>query len=189
VFKFYVAPIILSRNLNFHQSILLPSITPTPEKINLWLGGGRSKSSRGPDPARGPPVGHRWSRRCGSVDISQLYGISRPLLDTLSLPILSIFFSFWIYTLPFCPFQDAVQKVHITFVTYVHLFIYPQIITIKRQEWLWLDSACRQTLNDDMTLRFRFSLILFSVVSWSEFLATDSDTPGSIPGATRFSEK
>jgi hypothetical protein len=40
----------------------LPSITPTPEKINLWLGGGRSKSSRGPDAARGPPVGHRWFR-------------------------------------------------------------------------------------------------------------------------------
>jgi hypothetical protein len=28
-----------------------------------------------------------------------------------------------------------------------------------------------------------------SVVSWSEFLATDPEDPGSIPGATRFSEK
>jgi hypothetical protein len=28
-----------------------------------------------------------------------------------------------------------------------------------------------------------------SVVWWSEFPATDPDVPGSIPGATRFSEK
>jgi hypothetical protein len=28
-----------------------------------------------------------------------------------------------------------------------------------------------------------------SVVWWSEFLATDPDVPGSIPGDTRFSEK
>jgi hypothetical protein len=28
-----------------------------------------------------------------------------------------------------------------------------------------------------------------SVVKWSEFLATDPEVPGSIPGATRFSEK
>jgi hypothetical protein len=28
-----------------------------------------------------------------------------------------------------------------------------------------------------------------SVVYWSEFLATDPEIPGSIPGATRFSEK
>jgi hypothetical protein len=28
-----------------------------------------------------------------------------------------------------------------------------------------------------------------SVVYWSEFLATDPEVPGSIPGATRFSEK
>jgi hypothetical protein len=28
-----------------------------------------------------------------------------------------------------------------------------------------------------------------SVVLWSEFLATDPEVPGSIPGATRFSEK
>jgi hypothetical protein len=28
-----------------------------------------------------------------------------------------------------------------------------------------------------------------SVVWWSEFLATDPDVPGSIPGATTFSEK
>jgi hypothetical protein len=27
------------------------------------------------------------------------------------------------------------------------------------------------------------------VVSWSEFLATDPEVSGSIPGATRFSEK
>jgi hypothetical protein len=27
------------------------------------------------------------------------------------------------------------------------------------------------------------------VVLWSEFLATDSEVPGSIPGPTRFSEK
>ena len=27
-----------------------------------------------------------------------------------------------------------------------------------------------------------------SVVWWSEFLATDTEVPGSIPGATRFSE-
>jgi hypothetical protein len=28
-----------------------------------------------------------------------------------------------------------------------------------------------------------------SVVQWSEFLATDPDVPGSIPDATRYSEK
>jgi hypothetical protein len=28
-----------------------------------------------------------------------------------------------------------------------------------------------------------------SVVSWSEFVATNTEVPGSIPGATRFSEK
>jgi hypothetical protein len=28
-----------------------------------------------------------------------------------------------------------------------------------------------------------------SVVWWSEFLVTDPEVPGSIPGATRFSEK
>jgi hypothetical protein len=28
-----------------------------------------------------------------------------------------------------------------------------------------------------------------SVVYWSEFLATDPEVPGSIPGATRFSKK
>ena len=28
-----------------------------------------------------------------------------------------------------------------------------------------------------------------SVVQWSEFLATDTEVPGSIPGATRFSEQ
>jgi hypothetical protein len=45
--------------------------------MNLRLGGGRSKSSHGPDPARGPPVGHRWSRprQCGILNICQT---SRP---------------------------------------------------------------------------------------------------------------
>jgi hypothetical protein len=28
-----------------------------------------------------------------------------------------------------------------------------------------------------------------SVIQWSEFLATDTEVPGSIPGATTFSEK
>jgi hypothetical protein len=31
--------------------------------------------------------------------------------------------------------------------------------------------------------------ITSSVVYWSEFLATDPEVPGWIPGATRFSEK
>jgi hypothetical protein len=35
VFKLYVAPIILSRYWNFHQSILLPSITPKTEHFVL----------------------------------------------------------------------------------------------------------------------------------------------------------
>jgi hypothetical protein len=39
---------------NFKQILKLSPIEP-----NLWLGGGRSKSSCGPDLARGPPVGHR----------------------------------------------------------------------------------------------------------------------------------
>jgi hypothetical protein len=33
------------------------------------------------------------------------------------------------------------------------------------------------------------SLLAASVVWWSEFLATDPEVPGSIPGSTRFSEK
>jgi hypothetical protein len=32
-------------------------------------------------------------------------------------------------------------------------------------------------------------IVTASVVKWSEFLATDSEIPGLIPGATRFSEK
>jgi hypothetical protein len=32
-------------------------------------------------------------------------------------------------------------------------------------------------------------IIMNDVVLWSEFLATDPEVPGSIPGATRFSEK
>jgi len=32
------------------------------------------------------------------------------------------------------------------------------------------------------------SAMTASVVYWSEFLATDTEVPGSIPGATRFSE-
>jgi hypothetical protein len=41
---------------------------------------------------------------------------------------------------------------------------------------------------------YNFILLLLnimttSVVWWSEFLATDPEVPGSIPGATRFSEK
>jgi len=31
-------------------------------------------------------------------------------------------------------------------------------------------------------------MYLNTVVYWSEFLATDTEVPGSIPGATRFSE-
>jgi hypothetical protein len=34
-----------------------------------------------------------------------------------------------------------------------------------------------------------YDLKTFSVVWWSEFLATDPEVPGSISGATRFSEK
>jgi len=32
------------------------------------------------------------------------------------------------------------------------------------------------------------TILLHTVVKWSEFLATDTEVPGSIPGATRFSE-
>ena len=32
-------------------------------------------------------------------------------------------------------------------------------------------------------------IVTASVVQWSEFLATDTEVPGSIPGATRFSEQ
>ena len=32
-------------------------------------------------------------------------------------------------------------------------------------------------------------MVTASVVQWSEFLATDTEVPGSIPGATRFSEQ
>jgi hypothetical protein len=48
-------------------------------KRNLKLDGGRSKSKRGPDLARGPPVGHRWSRQCGNLNISQPYRPPRPV--------------------------------------------------------------------------------------------------------------
>jgi len=33
-----------------------------------------------------------------------------------------------------------------------------------------------------------YDIMTASVVYWSEFLATDTEVPGSIPGATRFSE-
>jgi len=33
-----------------------------------------------------------------------------------------------------------------------------------------------------------YIILTASVVQWSEFLATDTEVPGSIPGATRFSE-
>jgi hypothetical protein len=39
-------------------------------KINLRLGGSWSKSRSGPDPARGPPVGHRWSRHSVHKSVS-----------------------------------------------------------------------------------------------------------------------
>jgi hypothetical protein len=48
-------------------------------KINLRIGGGRSKSIHGPDPARGPPVVHCLSRQCGILNISQLYRPPRPV--------------------------------------------------------------------------------------------------------------
>jgi hypothetical protein len=59
---------------NFKQIFKL-----SPIEANLWLGGGRSKSSRGPHLARGPPVGHRWSRQFGSLNVSQPYGSPRPV--------------------------------------------------------------------------------------------------------------
>ena len=33
-----------------------------------------------------------------------------------------------------------------------------------------------------------FSFLIYCLLKWSEFLATDTEVPGSIPGATRFSE-
>ena len=36
---------------------------------------------------------------------------------------------------------------------------------------------------------YSIAVIIFYIYSkWSEFLATDTEVPGSIPGATRFSE-
>jgi len=37
-----------------------------------------------------------------------------------------------------------------------------------------------------VTLAELLSITTASVVQWSEFLATDTEVPGSIPGATRF---
>jgi hypothetical protein len=37
--------------------------------------------------------------------------------------------------------------------------------------------------------RDNFTFLTTSVDKWSEFLATDPEVPGSIRGATRFSEK
>jgi hypothetical protein len=65
-------------------------------KINLGLGGGRSKSSRG------PPVGHRWSRQRGILDISQSY---RPLV-----PVTGIASSFTFYLLNDAKFNIALSK-------------------------------------------------------------------------------
>jgi hypothetical protein len=46
----------------------------------------------------------------------------------------------------------------------------------------------------EKSLPFHFSPLCSSdrtasVVEWSEFLATDPEVPGSIPGPTKFSEK
>jgi len=37
-------------------------------------------------------------------------------------------------------------------------------------------------------ITIKFIVNTASVVQWSEFLATDTEVPGSIPSATRFSE-
>jgi hypothetical protein len=40
-----------------------------------------------------------------------------------------------------------------------------------------------------MDFKVLLSIKLASVVWWSEFLATDPEVPGSIPGISKFSEK
>jgi hypothetical protein len=46
-----------------------------------------------------------------------------------------------------------------------------------------------QIFNNHCTYVRYVVILTASVVKWSEFLATDPEVSGSIPGATRFSEK
>jgi hypothetical protein len=67
-----------------------------------------------------------------------------------------------------------------------YLLRYPgSIVTYQGFAWL-----IRRVLN--LTVEFirpLYNWLTASVVYWSEFLATDPEVAGSIPGATRFSEK
>jgi hypothetical protein len=57
-----------------------------------------------------------------------------------------------------------------------------------------IQRAVVSSMRSSDTIFIRLVLLMFkcltaSMVKWSEFLPTDSKVPGSIPGATRFSEK
>jgi hypothetical protein len=62
-----------------------------------------------------------------------------------------------------------------------------------RKSLLVLINIITHSLSHHQLCPYQFSLLvsvhLASVVWWSEFLATDPEGPGSIPGPTRFSEK
>jgi hypothetical protein len=60
-------------------------------------------------------------------------------------------------------------------------------ISCPRQKSKKSRPGCSPTLLS--TLQFVIHKETASVVYWSEFLATDPEVPGSIFGATRFSEK
>ena len=58
-----------------------------------------------------------------------------------------------------------------------------------RKECCLLAAVYAANLPDFTVFFYRITTILTaSVVYWSEFLATDTEVPGSIPGATTFSE-
>jgi hypothetical protein len=56
--------------------------------------------------------------------------------------------------------------------------VYVGVVTIQRQDW-----ACRLSIPIPDRCLYRLCALL------SEFLATDPEVSGSIPGATRFSQK
>ena len=63
---------------------------------------------------------------------------------------------------------------------FITLFCYD---SLKKSELLW-PIEIKSALD---ALVFR-NLVFCICTQWSEFLATDTEVPGSIPGATRFSE-
>jgi hypothetical protein len=85
------------------------------------------------------------------------------------------------------------ERIRTTFaVTGRSINIY-RLYTGKFENWIWARDRNKQLFIFHPTRSYIYRLIILkmaaSVVQWSEFLATDPEVAGSIPGATRFSEK